>query len=76
MALHKRNGIYHCWAIKEEDIDPFALVLYRAIHIVERMRYCANPECPAPYFLTTRRNQVCCSDACAPPAQRDLKRRW
>jgi hypothetical protein len=41
-----------------------------------RARYCANPECPAPYFFVKRKNQRYCSEICAAPAQRELKRKW
>jgi hypothetical protein len=42
----------------------------------DKARYCANPECPAPYFFVQRKNQRYCSEICAAPAQRELKRRW
>jgi len=57
-------------------VDTFLLVLLKALHIVDRMRYCPNPECPAPYFIAKRRSQKYCSDACALPAQREFKRAW
>jgi hypothetical protein len=38
--------------------------------------FCANSECPAPYFFPDRRGQKYCSEACAAPAQREFKRRW
>lgn len=38
--------------------------------------YCANPDCPAPYFFAKRRSQRYCSDACAEPARREFKRKW
>jgi len=42
----------------------------------ELTRYCGNPDCPAHYFIATRRSQKYCSDACSKPAQREFKRRW
>jgi hypothetical protein len=43
---------------------------------MERALHCANPECPAPYFFTTKKNQKYCSLECAQPAQRASKLRW
>jgi hypothetical protein len=42
----------------------------------DRARYCANPDCIAPYFFARRRSERYCSDACAAPGQREFKRRW
>lgn len=55
---------------------PFELALSYLIKAGDRARYCANPECPAPYFFVTRKNQRYCSEICAAPAQRELKRKW
>lgn len=43
---------------------------------VDVLRKCSNPECGAPYFFATRRNQLYCSEACSRPAQRAAKKRW
>jgi len=64
------------WAVSDEAIDEFALVLLRAMHVADRMRYCPNPTCPAPFFIANRRSQKYCSDACSAPAQREFKRDW
>jgi hypothetical protein len=37
--------------------------------------YCANPDCPAPYFFA-RRNQKFCSRDCSRPSQLESKRRF
>jgi hypothetical protein len=55
---------------------PFELALAHFLKAGDRARYCANPECPAPYFFVTRKNQRYCSEICAGPAQRELKRKW
>src|SRR5262249_11162200 len=39
-------------------------------------RYCANPDCAAPYFIAKKKGQKYCSEACALPAQREFKRQW
>jgi hypothetical protein len=44
--------------------------------IADLMKYCANPECPAPYFIAARRSQKYCSAVCSEPALRESKRRW
>jgi hypothetical protein len=62
------------WSV--EELDPFGQVLVRATDISDRMRRCANFECPAPYFIARRLTQKYCADACAQPAQKESKRRW
>lgn len=56
--------------------DQIMLFILRALHLAEKMRYCANSECPTPYFLAVRRSQMYCSETCALPAQREFKRAW
>lgn len=56
--------------------DPFTVMLVRALQIADRMRYCGNSSCPAPYFVARRRSQKYCGDACSLPAQREHKRSW
>ena len=55
---------------------PFEQALSYLVKYANKARYCANPECPAPYFFVQRKNQRYCSEICAAPAQRELKRRW
>lgn len=55
---------------------PFEQALSYLVKVGDKARYCANPECPAPYFFVQRRNQRYCSEICAAPAQRELKRQW
>jgi hypothetical protein len=43
---------------------------------MEHALHCANPECPAPYFFATKKNQQYCSPECAEPARRASKLRW
>jgi hypothetical protein len=43
---------------------------------MEHARHCANPECAAPYFFATKKNQKYCSSECAEPARRASKLRW
>jgi hypothetical protein len=51
-------------------------LLIHLMRLADHTRYCANEECPAPYFLARRRNQRYCSAECAKPAQRENKRQW
>ena len=37
---------------------------------------CQNPDCPAPYFLATRRAQKYCTEKCAGYGQKEAKKRW
>lgn len=41
-----------------------------------RARHCLNPDCPAPYFIVSKKGQRYCSEECAKPAQREAKRKW
>jgi hypothetical protein len=41
-----------------------------------RLTQCNNPACPSPFFFARRLSQRFCSEDCALPAQREIKRRW
>lgn len=56
--------------------SPFEQTIMQLLKSADRSRYCANADCPAPYFLAKRRSQKYCSDACSRPAQKEFKRRW
>lgn len=47
--------------------DPWTLVqvLFAQDWREKRIRICANPDCPAPYFRAVRRGQKFCSQKCA-----------
>jgi hypothetical protein len=40
------------------------------------VKVCANPDCPAPYFIAHKTAQRYCEEACANVFQREWKRRW
>ncbi len=40
------------------------------------VKVCANPDCPAPYFIAHKTAQRYCEEACAKVFQREWKRRW
>jgi len=37
---------------------------------------CRNPDCPAPYFLGTKKGQKYCTQVCSHKAQIEYKRQW
>jgi hypothetical protein len=41
-----------------------------------RARVCANPDCPAPYFIAKKPRARYCSLECARPFQRQSKLDW
>jgi hypothetical protein len=70
-------------AIEEEvgrvpEITPFEAVIYHLQQIAPHLKYCKNPECPAPYFIARKNQQYCSSglNECASYGQRLTKRNW
>jgi|SRR5208283_1255991 len=55
---------------------PVEALLYYVRRNAARMLRCPNPDCSAPYFLSTKKGQKYCSEVCARPAQLESKRRW
>ncbi len=73
------------WVIRWTPTDKRILAKSRSLSATvalgcmanaDRMGYCRNPECPAPYFLAKRRDQKYCSDICATPAKKAAKLKW
>lgn len=56
--------------------DPLTAVLVHALRLADRMHFCENSGCPAPYFIAQRRSQRYCGEECAKPAQRAYKKAW
>ena len=54
---------------------PMVLV-WGCLQAADRLAYCHNPGCAAPFFIGKREAQKYCSDACAAPAKREAKLRW
>jgi hypothetical protein len=52
------------------------LFLLALMEWADFLRYCNNEDCPAPYFIATKRTQKYCSRDCAKPFQQEAKRRW
>ena len=51
-------------------------LLLRFIDLADYTRRCEALDCPAPYFVASRRSQKYCSPECARESQREFKRRW
>ena len=51
-------------------------LLLHLMRLSDQTRFCANEECPAPYFFALRKNQRYCTPECAKRAQRETKLQW
>jgi hypothetical protein len=56
--------------------NPFQAACYALLLKSNLARFCANPDCPAPYFVATRATQRYCSQDCLKPAQKQWKLDW
>ncbi len=74
------EGFYHRVLNRFGDPPTVALPLEALVYYFRRNSnralHCPNPDCPAPYFLSTKKGQRYCSEQCAIPAQRAAKLRW
>jgi hypothetical protein len=50
--------------------------LYLMLQCSNRAKVCANPDCPAPYFIAKKPRELYCSTECVKPFQRKWKRDW
>lgn len=57
-------------------LTEFERAMYLFQRIADQARRCPNPECPAPFFFTSRKNQRYCGEKCAAEALREQKRKW
>lgn len=69
------------WTDENKDIRPRLVSLPTALAWAcvvcgDRLAFCQNSECPAPYFLAKRLDQKYCSNECAWPAKRAAKLKW
>jgi hypothetical protein len=60
----------------ERYLGNLLMAFLHALNIADCLRFCLNPECPAPHFIATTRRQKYCSQTCAVPAQRAFKLAW
>lgn len=63
------------WPEPPPPLTAFEQLMVRFQRMLEKARYCANPECPAPYFFAQRRGQKYHHD-CAWYGRREAKRRY
>jgi hypothetical protein len=54
-----------------------ASLFYLQTEVKDLVKHCGGgPDCPAPYFIATKRWQKYCSEACSGPALREQKAEW
>lgn len=74
------DAVYHRAFNRFGDPPAFAHPLEALVYYFrrnsDRAKHCLNPDCAAPYFLSTEKGQKYCSPECARPAQLESKRRW
>ena len=71
-----QRGLNPKRSLSVPDRTPFDDALGHLIKSAHRAQFCANQECPAPYFFAKRKNQRYCSEVCAAPAHRKMKLKW
>jgi len=76
----ERMGWRAAWAAGEKAIkaNPRCLpaVLAWSCINAERLGFCRNEKCGAPFFLARRSDQLFCSNECAWPAKKAAKLKW
>ena len=50
--------------------------LYYLLGNFDKAKVCANPDCPAPFFIAPRSNTKFCSTECVEEIRREAKRAW
>jgi hypothetical protein len=55
---------------------PLEDAIFHFQHQGKRALHCRNPDCPAPYFFASRKNQKFCGTSCQEPARREGQRLW
>ena len=56
--------------------SEFQEALYELFRRSAFVKLCANPDCPAPYFIADKTTQRYCSESCAEVLQRAYKLQW
>ena len=74
-------GLLARWEKSRRELMPSvtdlpAVLVYGCLLFANRLFYCANPNCPAPWFIGTRHGQQYCSEVCSAPAKKAAKRKW
>jgi len=81
LHLEKGKGWIVRWRPDEKGVKARrstlpAVLIIGCLTYADRLAFCWNPKCPAPYFLAKRRDQKYCSDICTTPAKRAAKLKW
>jgi hypothetical protein len=56
--------------------DPFQQACHALLENSQLAKFCANPDCLAPYFIARRATQRYCSPECLKPFQKQAKLDW
>jgi hypothetical protein len=69
------------WDTRRRELIPSpadlpAHLVYGCMLWGDRLSYCGNPKCAAPWFIGTRSGQQYCSNDCAWPAKKAAKLKW
>jgi hypothetical protein len=57
-------------------LTAFEQAMFYFQRIAARAKHCPNPDCPAPYFIASKKSYKYCSPMCSGPAQQAFKRQW
>ncbi len=68
------EGCFHIYVV---NVQRLILMLFLRDHAEGKTAICANPDCPAPYFLKSRKTQkICEAGGCVTWAQRNYALKW
>lgn len=79
IELSKPLPLTFDWQRSQITYEPqteFQSALYALFRQSRLAKVCANPDCPAKYFIARRASQDYCSDGCAKVFQSKWKRQW
>ena len=62
--------------VRYESNSIFQDACFQLLELSNRLKVCANLDCPAPYFIADRSSGRYCSPDCLTPFQREWKRDW
>jgi len=74
-------GLLAVWDKTRRELIPSqadlpAILVYGCLLFADRLSYCGNPQCSAPWYIGKRRGQQYCSDECSWPAKKAAKKKW
>jgi hypothetical protein len=71
LSVNWRRGI-----VEYKPETQLQKATYLLLQNSARVKVCANPDCPAPYFIARKTIQRYCSPDCLKPFQREWKQSW